>query len=142
MKKRCLFVLLALTMLLFPLNVNAESRASGNGWNSGTLTYNGNRNVSFTVSMARSGNELYDACQTDANIMRQHNAVTAYFNTYNYGYIYGYGAQNTSTTSGISYSNRASCPYGSGQVQSIISGSGRVIMYAASTVTSDVRVNY
>lgn len=128
-------------MLLFPLNVHAESRASGNGWNSGTFIYNG-KNYSFTVSMARSGNNLYDSCQTDAYIMRQHNAVVGYFNTYNYGYVYGYGAQNTITTSGTSYSNYASCPYGSGQVQSIISGSGRVIMYAASTVTSDVRVNY
>ena len=141
-KKLQIFITVAmLSLFLIPVRVNAEPRASGNGYHSGTITYNG-KNYSFINSMARSGNALYDSCSTDAYIMRQHNAVTGYFNTYNFGYVYGYGAQLTSTTAGISYSSQAVCPYGSGQVQSIISGSGKIYMFASTTVRSDISVHY
>lgn len=141
MKKKLCFTTLILSMCFMPLNIHAEARASGNGWHTASITKNG-KPYTFTNSMARSGNSLYDACQTDAYIMRQHNAVTAYFNTYNYGYVYGYGSDKTVTCSGTSHSNYASCPYGSSQVQSIISGNGRIIMYADSTTPSDISVNY
>ena len=141
-KKIQLFLTVALlSLFLIPARVNAEPRASGNGYHTGTIMYN-NHSFAFTNSMARSGNVLYDACKTDDYIMRQHNAVTGYFNTYNFGNVYGYGAQSTSTLAGISYSAQAVCPYGSGQVQSIISGSGTIYMYASTTVRSDISVHY
>lgn len=141
-KKLQMFITVAmLSLFLIPVRVNAEPRASGNGYHTGTITYNG-KNYSFTNSMVRSGNELLDACNTQATIMRQHNAVTGYFNTYNYGYVYGYGTQISVTQSGTSYSRNAVCPYGSGQVQSIISGSGTIYMFASTTVRSDISVHY
>jgi hypothetical protein len=88
--------------------------------------------------MARSGNDLYDIYQTDAYIMRRHKAVAAYFDTYSYGY----GSETTATVRGNSYGNYAACPYGSGQVEKIISGSGTIIMYADSTNISTISVHY
>ena len=114
---------------------------SGNGWSSAAIKYNG-KTYPYTNSMARSGNDLYDICQTDAYIMRRHKAVAAYFDTYSYGYVYGYGSETTATVRGNSYGNYAACPYDSGQVEKIISGSGTIIMYADSTNTSTISVHY
>ena len=141
MKKTYSVALLSIAMFLVPANTNITYRMSGNGWSSATITYNG-KQYSYTNSMARSGNSLYDICQTDAYIMRRHKAVTAYFDTYNYGYVYGYGSETTVTVCGNSYGNYASCPYGSGQVERIISGSGVSVMYADSTNPSSISVHY
>ena len=142
--KKIIIKALALSFCLFPIRVHADTKntyASGNGWSSGTITLN-YENHSFTLSMARSGNSLYSCCQTNAYIMRQHNAVTAYFNTYNHGNVYGYGSQKTVTTSGTSVSTYANCPYGTAQVKSIISGNAKIIMYADTTLPSDIRISF
>lgn len=141
MRKSYLFGLILSSLLISPISAHAETRMSGNGYHSGTITYN-DKSYSFTNGFGRSGNTIRTACSTDAYIQRQHNTVTAYFDTYNYGYVYGYSAQNSITKAGTSYSNYASCPYGSSQVISIMSATARIIMYADTTTPSDISVHY
>lgn len=141
MKKSYLVGLVISSLLLTPISARAETRMSGNGYHSGTITYNG-QSFAFTNSFSRSGNSIRTACSTGAHIQRQHNTVSAYFSTYNYGYVYGYSVQNSITCSGISYSNYADCPYGSSQVSSLVSASARIIMYASTTTPSDISVHY
>ena len=141
MKKTYSIAIIAFAMLFTPASTHTVKRMSGNGWSSATIKCNG-KTYTYTNSMARSGNDLYDICRTDAYIMRRHKAVAAYFDTYSYGYVYGYGSETTATVCGNSYGDYAACPYGSGQVEKIISGSGTIIMYADSTNTSTISVHY
>lgn len=127
-----LLMMVMLTGVVAPVNA-ADMRAASNGYKSTTITYNGK---TYTISIGIGGLNSHEVCTSVScpvgGITIKIGAVTAKFDTYNFGYNTNTGSSKTVIASAnasitnpftaVSYYCR--CSYGTSQVIQVLSASG------------------